>query len=196
MKKCILFCFFLFACITASAQPKDFKAVMTQDELSWSEDTRDAAYLAPNTKFIGKKWFPQKSRHFIFNQNGTFKLVERYESDEYGDDVVLWTETTPGTWKRQKSFLTINYNMKQKVYNVNTSSIKNYSLRKQDQIKTNLARMQSSDRQKTFATEQLEFYRLDNDILILYLKNSGSMLYLFSEKKILELVERIKNKAK
>lgn len=193
MKKYILFFLFLFACITASAQPNDLKAVMTQDELSWSEDTRDAAYLAPNTKFVGKKWFYRKSGHFIFNQNGTYKQVERYESDEYGDNVVLWTESTPGTWKRQKSFLTINCNTKQKVYNLNTSSIKSYSLRKQDLIKTNLARMQSSDRQKNPWSEQFELYRLDDDILILY--SNGSPLYLFSEKKIMELVKRVKNKA-
>lgn len=191
MKKIVLLTLLVIISLSSFAQLKALKPLMTQEELEWNEETRDEAYTAPNSKFVGKKWYYAKHMHFIFSPNGAYKKVEKCESND-DDAPVRWTETSPGTWKRNKTQLTINFNTKQIVYTVDPSSLKNYSLRKQDYIKTNLANQQKSARMESPWSEQLEFYKITNDILILKSYNSGQIMYLYSEKKMNELIERSK----
>ena len=93
MKKCIM-CLMslLFSCTTFSQN----------DEWYWNEETKDAVYEAPNSKFV-KKWCTPSDEsgmpddYFIIYANGTYKLIRTTTHREIS---VPFTMTISGSWKR------------------------------------------------------------------------------------------------
>lgn len=97
MKKQLICIVMLFMCTMVFAQSKN-----------WSDETRDAAYEAPNS-MLQKKWFEwdfeQGSEHVHqFLKNGTFTLTVNVSKDD-----VRYIILNSGKYTRNKDKLTIRY---------------------------------------------------------------------------------------
>ena len=161
----------------------------TPEETEFSEESRDEAYLAPNSRFIGKKWYLEVNQYFIFNSNGTYKWIMNKVNNEYGSEVKL-TVILPGTWKRNKSFITLSINFKQYTVNFDQSSMSKLSARKRDECKRGIKRTTDEIfRRQPSITTTYEIYKLNRDYFSLY--NTTEKFIFYSEKIKNEIEKRI-----
>ena len=190
MKKVFLFfCIMLFSTTVSYAQEE----YLTEEEKTVTEKDLDAAYLAPNSKFIGKKWYIDEKNIWIINANGTMKFEYTFKDADYGDTIHI-KMVTPGIWKRNKQYLNITELAKQITYIPDASELKKFSLRKQDQIKQDYATATKNRRQKyNDGHHNFELRKVTNDYIIFYATLNGGTsrdFYLFSQKKLNELKKR------
>lgn len=160
----------------------------TPEETEFSEESRDEAYLAPNSIFIGKKWYHEVDVYFIFNSNGTYKMIGNVVNNNYGSEVKL-TVIMPGTWKRNKSFIILSLNWKQYTINIDQSSLSKLSARKRDKCKRDMKQLTDETRRKPSDTSTYEIYKLNRDYFSLY--NTTGNYILYSEKMKNEIEKRI-----
>ena len=160
----------------------------TPEETEFSEESRDEAYLAPNSRFIGKKWYLEVNQYFIFNSNGTFKWIGNVVNNNYGSEVKL-TVILPGTWKRNKSFITLSTNYKQSTINIDQSSLSKLSARKRDECKRGIKQAADENRRMPSDTTTYEIYKLNRDYFFLY-NTTGNFIF-YSEKMKNEIEKRI-----
>ena len=188
MKKALfLVCFMLFSTTVSYAQSKSLSDYLTDEEKEVTEKDLDNAFVAPSSKFIGKKWYIEKNLYNIFNANGTLKNVQIFSDDDYGDPIEI-TRTISGSWKRDKQYLNLTYLAKTTTYTPNPSGLKKFSLRKQDEIKRDWANTQKAKREYGDGRYQWELLKLTNDYMIIH--NSNGRLHLFSKKKLDELYKK------
>lgn len=141
--------------------------------LNWDESTRDSAYLAPNS-MITKKWYnveyfkKDTEESYTFYANGT--VIHELE---YHTEVPLKL-TDKGTWKRNKQFLTIVINLGNSVITPDKEKFSKLSLRKQDELKTNINEAVREWRKGGTKTYDCQMLRLNKDVLILSNKTSLS----------------------
>ena len=189
MKKALfLVCFMLFSTTVSYAQSK----YLTDDEKEVTEKDLDNAFVAPSSKFVGKKWYSSKYEYMVFNANGTCKQVGIYSDDDYSEHIDV-TRTTSGRWKRDKQYLNITILAKTDTYTPNPSDLKKFSLRKQDEIKRDWANVQKKNREKADAHQVWEILKLNNDYIILNVKGEGR-IYFYSQKMLDELHKRAAEK--
>ena len=183
MKKTLfLVCFLLFSTTASYAQSQ----YLTDDEKEVTEKDLDNAFVAPSSKFVGKKWYIDKFTYWVFNANGTLKQVRIFCDDDYGEDIDV-TRTTSGRWKRDKQYLNITILAKTDTYTPNPSDLKKFSLRKQDEIKRDWANEQKIRRQKADAHQVWEILKLTNDYIII---NGEGRIYFYSQRMLDELDKR------
>jgi len=193
MKKTLfLVCFMLFSTTASYAQSRYYSDDLTDEEKEVTEKDMDNAFVAPSSKFIGKKLYESKYKYMVFNANGTFKEIEIYHDDDYGERVYI-TETISGRWKRDKQYLNITYLANTITYTPNQSDLKKLSLRKQDGLKRDWADVQKAKRKSADAHYTWELLKLTNDYMII-LNSSKERLYMFSKKKLDELDKRAAEK--
>ncbi len=188
MKKALFFvCFMLFSTTMSYAQVE----YLTEEEKTVTEKDLDDAFVAPSSKFIGKKWYVTKNKFWIFNANGTIKFEETIIDTDYGDTIHI-KEVTPGRWKRNKQYLDVTLFAKQVTYTPVPSDLKKYSLRKQEQIKQDYANVQKNERDKynnDAQTVKRELRKVTNDYII-WSNIDSKDFYLFSQKMLNELKKR------
>lgn len=189
MKKALLLvCFMLFYTTASYAQSQ----YLTDEEKEVTEKDLDNAFVAPSSKFVGKKWYVDKFIYMLFNANGTCKQVGIYADDDYGEQIDV-TRTLSGRWKRDKQYLNMTFFAKTDTYTPNPSDLKKFSLRKQDEIKRDWANEQKNKREKADAHQVWEILKLNNDYIILNESGEGR-IYLFSQKMLDELHKRAAEK--
>lgn len=138
---------------------------LTVEEKRVDDKTKDDAYLAPNSKLVGKKWFGNAYVYLIFNSNGTGERVQIKE-DHYNNTSYYVIFTKPITWKRNKSIMNITWLEKQLIIKPDASAMSKFSPRVQDEIKRKYAQMQIEERNKyRNSTQELEITKLTNDFL-------------------------------
>jgi hypothetical protein len=148
--------------------PKD---LLTDAEKEVTEQTKDDAYVAPSSKLIGKKWYaldPDLEAYYILNQNGTGSLVMQqvYPKNRFGPHPIKITSTIPIQWKRRGLDLTISNLYGSTTVRVLQSSLAQYSLRVQDEIKTAFVEAEKKMRQNGTKTYTNKILKFTNDILI------------------------------
>lgn len=147
------------------------KDLLTDAEKEVTEQTKDDAYVAPSSKLIGKKWYILKGdyeAYYILNQNGTGSQVVQlvYPENRFGPHPIKVTATTPIQWKRRGLDLTISFLYGSMTDRVLQSSLAQYSLRLQDEIKTAFVESEKNMRQKGTKTFTYKILKFTNDILI------------------------------
>lgn len=193
MKKILLLSFVMLFSSVAYAQI-EFSDLLTNEEKRYSEKDQDAAYEAPNSKIVGKKWFVLKDKYFILNPNGTGKTVETTDYDISSDtiDVIL---TEPFTWKRKGTNIDINWICSQTTWKPVASQLAKLSLRKQNEFKKLLNEEQQYSRSRRFKPQFIEILKITNDYIIACQGNKGEFqttgLTLLSEKKKKEAFARL-----
>lgn len=170
---------------------------LTKEDRTWNEETRDKAYIAPNSKFVGKKWYVGPACYRIFNTNGTYKDITNYTDTLANFDYVL---SESGTWKRNKQYITISKNPKLTTYTPKASSLSRFSARKKDEIIQNLKKLQATERSWTLRPKTYEIFKINNDVFILYdnydnpyLDSNRHFIYFYSEKKLNEILDKLKS---
>lgn len=188
MKKVLfLVCFMLFSTTVSYAQSKSLSDYLTDEEREVTEKDLDNAFVAPSSKFIGKKWYSYKYGYYIFNANGTLKQVEIFSDKDYGEPIDV-TETNSGRWKRDKQYLNITILANTTTFTPDPSYLKKLSLRKQDEIKRDYANVQKEKRKYADAHLKWELLKLTNDYMIIH--NSNGRVHLFSKKKLDEIYKK------
>lgn len=141
-------------------------SVYSQDEFYYDDETRDAVYVAPDSKFV-KKWNKVGNSNVItFYANKTFKEEYHVTNSEFGVEVAI-TTYIHGTWKRDRK-MTLIQTYTNVTANANPKDLAKLSARKQDEIKSGL-RINCANMKKKFAGKSSTFQieRVDNDHLIL-----------------------------
>lgn len=186
MRKAFLLISFMLFSTTMSYAQEEY---LTEEEKTVTEKDLDDAFVAPSNKFIGKKWYYTKRTFYLFDANGTGKVVTNTIDTISGESIRL-TYTVPIKWKRNKQYIYITQFLKQGTYTPNASDLKKLSLRKQDETKRKYANWMKTDRMEE-SNKQLEgeLKKITNDIFVL-----GS-LYLFS-KNMLDTLNKREQEAK
>lgn len=190
MKKVFLFfCIMLFSTTVSYAQEQ----YLTEEEKTVTEKDLDAAYLAPSSKFIGKKWYIDENNIWLINANGNIKCETTFIDTDYGDTIHI-KRITRGIWKRNKQYLNMTELAKQVTYIPDASELKKYSLRKQDEIKQDYATATKNRRNKyNDGHHTFELRKVTNDYIIFDASLNGgtsTVFYLFSQKMLNELRKR------
>lgn len=171
MKKIFLLFLVLNSFTISYAQYVISKDLLTDAEKEVTEQTKDDAYVAPSSKLVGKKWYSLRQgveAYYIFNQNGTGSLVKQYvyPKHRFGPHPIKVTETIPIQWKRRGLDLTISFLYGSTTIRVLQSSVAQYSLRVQDEIKTAFGKDEKNIRQQGTETGTTKILKFTNDILI------------------------------
>ncbi len=190
MKKALfLVCIMLFSTTVSYAQ-EDY---LTEEEKTVTEKDLDDAFLAPNSKLVGKKWYQDENTIWLLNANGTMRCEVTFVDTDYGEPIHI-KRVSPAKWKRDRQFLNVTEFAKQVTLTPNASELKKFSLRKQAQIKEDYVNAQRNRRNKyTDGHHGFELRKVTNDYIILYMTLEGGKsgdLYLFSQKKLNELRKR------
>ena len=131
--KRIIFVLLAMGSFTFSFAQVKWSYYLTEEEKAYSEKDEDAAFETPNSKLVGKKWYVSPFLYFLFNQNGSGKIVEDMYFNENEDlDVV---ETRPFTWKRDGLKISIVIKPQQITRTLDVQQLKKFSLRRQYEIK-------------------------------------------------------------
>ncbi len=171
MKKFFLLFLVLNSFTISYAQYVISKDLLTDAEKEVTEQTKDDAYVAPSSKLVGKKWYmldQDFEAYMILNQNGTGSFVIQQEVSEnrFGPHPIKVISTIPIQWKRRGLNLTHTNLRGSMTMRVTQSSLAQYSLRLQDEIKTAIAESEKKLRQKGTGTGNTKILKLTNDILI------------------------------
>ena len=190
MKRFVLF--LLAMCSFTFSYSQEVKDLMTSEERSYSNDTKDEAYSAPLSKLIGKKWYVNDNLYYIFNQNGTGAKVSEGISDIESKSYRYVIKETY-RWKRQGTDLTLHWTTNLDVCQPIESSLSQLSPRVKDLVKKDCIRWQNRLREQRYKDSKYEICKLTNDILI-FTTASGLMedCCLVTNKKLDEIMARSK----
>lgn len=138
-----------------------FASVAFADDKPWNEQTRDAAYEAPSSKFQ-KKWYDShdETTTIMFSPNGTFKHIMEIQYDGVGITVIA-----SGSYTRKKDVLTLLYSYIKTT--PNTTDLAKLSARKRDIFTSGLKLVENKTISKY--KNKKEYYlmlRLDDDCFI------------------------------
>lgn len=192
MKRFVVFLLTMCSFTLAHAQEWWANPYLTEDEKRIDDKTKDDAYLAPTSKLVGKKWYQGEARYYIYNSNGTGEYVTM-KYNFHNDVKYIVFFTTPIRWKRNKSIMDITWLGKLQTIKPDASTISKFSLRVQDEIKRELAKMQIEERNKSNTdNEEWEIVKLTNDFLYFsvsyteYGKKKSGTLGFMTQKKLYE----------
>ena len=191
MKRFVLF--LLAMCSFTFSYSQLVKDLLTPEEKEYTEKTKDDAFLAPMSKLVGKKWYVNPWKYFIFNQNGTGAMVETIDDNDYTYPIESIKKYT-FRWKRNGVDMKHLLTMKLWVYQPVESSLSKLSPREKAKVKKDYAEWQTRDRNKDYSDAgkwyEDEIYKLTNDILIL--RFGDETKYLVTKKKLDEIMARSK----
>ena len=120
---------------------------------NWNENTRDAAYEAPNSVLTNTTWEEYPDVRLTFFSNGTFTLIQGL----YSDRLEMSTEiSTPGTWRRNKTLLTMTVNYP--ASSIKAKNTANLSARRLDEVKSYQAEYKAMMRKKTLRRTNMNCY--------------------------------------
>lgn len=139
-------------------------SVYSQEEFSYDEETRDAVYVAPDSKFV-KKWNKVGDNSVItFYANKTFKEEFPTHHNDYGIETTTYIY---GTWKRDGKMV-LKQTYTNVTANANPKDLAKLSARKQDEIKKIMRFVCTELKKNTVGkTASLHIERVDNDHLVL-----------------------------
>lgn len=174
MRKVFLFLVMLFVVNSVYSQQRD--------EWYWGEDTKDAVYEAPNSKFV-KKWYDEEHGDILqFFANGTFKIQTSVYNENYKMRINL---TNNGKWSRKdKMVLVLHFTSV--IAAADPEMLSKLSARKKAEINKFVNEVNAKWKAKV-AKGEIDRYnlkRIDNDHLIM------GGLYYMSEKLKKELADR------
>lgn len=192
MKKFLLiFSFLLCSCLLSYAQSQ----YITDDEKKVTNEEYGYAADAPNSVFIGKKWYLDEFTYLLFNANGTFKEVTIYTDKDYGEPIRV-TYTLSGKWERRRGYRDVHltYLANTQTYTPNPSDLKKFPLWKQNTIKQDWADEQKARRKKYYKNSycSLVLHKITNDYLIANkrLPDDYYAYNLFSQNRLNEVQKR------
>lgn len=194
MKKLFLFfSFLLCSCMVSYGQEDDVVLLidyLTEEEKTITEKDMDDAFIAPSSKFVGKKWYVAEDCYFLFNANGTGKMVTNFIDTDYGDLGLHGRYIVPLKWKLVKQYLYVTFLFKQQIWTIDESDLKKLSLRKQNEIRRYYANYQKRSRIEDDNEEgEGDINKITNDYF--FWRNT----YLVSPKKRDEIKKREAEKA-
>ncbi len=182
-------------------------ALWSQSKL-WNDSTRDAAYEAQKSAFVGKWFIESKGMQILthLKADNTFYLAMPipipFDSD-YSKDTINVDFKLSGTWSKAKTKLKLTYNLSSLSLTPNKSNINKLSARRQDefntlfsQIKETLKKTMLKATSNFVKPEPNEILRIDTDYLILQDGQiNGNIVTFFSENKI-KAIQREAEEAK
>lgn len=171
-------------------------ALWSQSKL-WNDSTRDAAYEAQKSAFVGKWFIESKGMQILthLKADNTFYLAMPipipFDSD-YSKDTINVDFKLSGTWSKAKTKLKLTYNLSSLSLTPNKSDINKLSPRRQDefntlfsQIKETLKKTMLKATSNLVKPEPNEILRIDTDYLILQDGQiNGNIITFISENKI------------
>ena len=188
MKKLFTVIVLLFTCISGWSQSK-----------LWNDSTRDIAYEAPKSAFVGKWQGESKGClfYYIINANGTFNITMPtpipFESENSIDTIKVDFKCS-GTWTKEKTKYRHKFNPTSFSLAPNKDDLNKLSNRRQDEFNTLFGRIKErllNTARNFFKSEIDEILRIDKDYLILAPCTNDGLTYdtrlamiLYSENKI------------